>query len=192
MITKEKCSKLSDEELVAKTLTDQNYYYCLVERYEISLKRYIRRISDIPEMEAEDVLQDVFLSAYLNLNDFDRSLKFSSWLYRIAHNETISNFRKRRARHLDQQISLDESFDLIGSPSIESELDIKISGEQMHKVFQQMKEKYREVLVLKFFEEKSYEEISDILQKPMGTIATLVSRAKKQFKDIISVKNIKF
>lgn len=192
MLAKDQCSKLSDEELVAKTLTDQSYYYCVVERYEAPLKRYISRLTNVAETEIEDVLQNVFFKAYLNLNDFDSRLKFSSWIYRIAHNETISNHRKRQARHQDEQIAIDEQFDLADSSSIEAELDIKVTNEQLQKTLKLMTEKYREVLILKFLEEKSYEEISDILQKPMGTIATLVNRAKKQFRAIASHEGIKF
>lgn len=192
MISNEQCANLSDEELVAKTLVDQEFYYCLVVRYEAPLKRYILRIANLSEMESEDVLQNVFLKAYLNLNDFDETLKFSSWLYRIAHNETISNYRKRSARHLDEIVSTDDRLELASHESLDTELDLKLSNEQLHKVLNAMAEKYREVLVLKFLEEKDYAEISDILQKPMGTVATLINRAKKQFKEIANKDGIKF
>lgn len=192
MLGKGNCLQLTDEDLAAKTLADQSYYYCLVERYENPLKRYIRRLTDISDSEIEDVLQNVLLKAYLNLNDFDSRLKFSSWLYRIAHNETISNYRKRQARHQDEQVAIDDQFDLVDNSSIEVNFDIKLTKAQLARVLKKMSEKYREVLILKFLEEKSYEEISDILQKPMGTIATLVNRAKKQFRLIVSREGIKF
>ena len=83
MIQKNMCHG-SDEDLVVKTLTNQDFYYCLVIRYEKALKRYISRMTNLREAEIEDVLQDVFLKAYLNLNDFDQSLKFSSGIYRLT------------------------------------------------------------------------------------------------------------
>lgn len=192
MIVKEQCDNLTDEELVAKTLADQEFYYCLVVRYEQPLKRYLARITNLGETEGEDVLQDIFLKAYLNLNDFDSTLKFSSWLYRIAHNESISNFRKRSARHLDENVPMEDWLEMPSNKSLDSEFDLKLTSEQLNKVLNDMDEKYREVLVLKFLEEKDYAEISDILQKPMGTIATLINRAKKQFKEVVIKKEIKF
>jgi len=88
----------TDEELVALALKDPQVYASIMERYEEKLLRYIMRISVNSKEDAEDVLQDVFLSAYKNLNDFDQDLKFSSWIYRIAHNKVISHFRKVSAR----------------------------------------------------------------------------------------------
>ena len=85
----------TDEELVALALKDPQVYASIMERYEEKLLRYIMRISVNSKEDAEDVLQDVFLSAYKNLNDFDQDLKFSSWIYRIAHNKVISHFFKR-------------------------------------------------------------------------------------------------
>lgn len=182
----------SDEELVVKTLLDQDFYYCLVSRYEKPLKRYINRMTNLREAEIEDVLQDVFLKAYLNLNDFDQSLKFSSWIYRLTHNEVIDNHRKRKVRQLDSVTSLDNWKELVDKFSHEENLDLKISSEQLQKVLSGLDNKYREILELKFLEEKSYNEISDILEKPLGTVATLINRAKKQFKKVAKDKNVKF
>jgi RNA polymerase sigma-70 factor (ECF subfamily) len=175
---------LSDAELVAKTLANREHYYWLVNRYEQPLKRYISRITNLDPADIEDVLQDVFLKAYLNLNGFDQSLKFSSWIYRIAHNEVISNHRKRQARGIDQQASLDDWQHLVSGLAADMALQQKMTAEQVRQILDKMDLKYREVLELKYLEEKEYAEISDILQKPMGTIATLLSRAKKQFKDL--------
>lgn len=186
------CTNKTDEELVRMTLEDKESYLCLMKRYEDKLLRYILRISGLSREDAEDVLQDAFLKAYLNLNDFDLSLKFSSWIYRIVHNETISNFRKNKTHLLNQDFFYDEEkIKKIASESdLNKELDAKFLKENINKIFERMDLKYREVLILKFIEEKSYEEISDILKKPVGTVGTLVNRAKKQFKKIIDNKNI--
>ncbi|HIP49827.1 MAG TPA: sigma-70 family RNA polymerase sigma factor, partial [Candidatus Pacebacteria bacterium] len=92
------CENKTDEELVLLTLKDQDYYACLVQRYEDKIFRYIKRISSVPTEDVEDILQDVFISAYKNLNGFDHGFKFSSWLYHIAHNKTISFWRRMRLR----------------------------------------------------------------------------------------------
>ena len=98
MITIDKCQHKSDINLVKLTLADQDYFLCLMEKYKAPLARYIIRLSNIDSDSAEDVLQDIFIKIYQNLNAFDQSLKFSSWIYRIAHNEIISHYRQLKAR----------------------------------------------------------------------------------------------
>ncbi|EKE18973.1 MAG: hypothetical protein ACD_9C00181G0002 [uncultured bacterium] len=174
----------TDEELVALTLQNEDFYAILVERYEEKLARYILRISGGSKEDVEDTLQDVFISAYKNLNDFDQSLKFSSWIYRIAHNKVISHFRKITARPKTVTYEGDgQLLNILASDQdLTRDLERKYTAEEVKMVLNTLDERYREVLVLKFLEEKDYKEISDILQKPMGTVATLISRAKKQFK----------
>jgi RNA polymerase sigma-70 factor (ECF subfamily) len=72
---------------------------------------------------------------------------------------------------------------LASNEDLAKALERKYTGEEVRSVLNDMDERYREVLVLKFLEEKDYKEISDILEKPMGTVATLINRAKKQFKE---------
>jgi RNA polymerase sigma-70 factor (ECF subfamily) len=177
-------AELSDEDLVSKTLEDENFYAFLIERYEEKLTRYVLRISGGSKEDVEDTLQDVFISAYKNLNNFDQDLKFSSWIYRIAHNKVISHFRKITARPKTVTYEGDGQLlnILASSEDLAKELERKYTGEEVRSILSTLDEKYREVLVLKFLEEKDYTEISDILEKPMGTVATLISRAKKQFK----------
>lgn len=178
-------SEMTDEELVEMTLRDNEAYVFIVERYEEKLLRYIMRISAGSREDAEDTLQDVFLSAYKNLNDFDQNLKFSSWIYRIAHNKVISHFRKVTARPKTTTYEGDSQLlnILASEEDIAKNLEKKYTAEQVRKTISELDPRYREVLVLKFLEEKDYKEISDILEKPMGTVATLINRAKKQFKE---------
>lgn len=188
------CAEKTDEELVALTLKNQDFFSCLVERYEPKLMRYIRRISASTQEDAEDLLQDVFLKVYRNLNDFDPSLKFSSWIYRIAHNQVISNWRKSKTRPQVIKFEADEDFlkFIASDVDLAGDTERKFSGEEVREFLKRLDEKYREVLVLKFLEEKDYQEISDILEKPLGTVATLINRAKKQFKKIAEDKDVKF
>ena len=183
-----------DEEIVPLILKNQDDFVYIVRRYEEKLSRYITRISGLDKEDVEDLLQDVFIKVYQNLNDFDTSLKVSSWIYRIAHNEVISNYRKLKARPIS--ISYDDDPILINKiasnenfiKEIEKEYDAKV----IRKVLAKMDSKYREVLILRFLEEKDYGEMSDILQKPIGTIGAMVNRGKKQFKKIVEQKKIKF
>lgn len=185
-------AELTDEQLIALVLKDENFYAVLIERYEEKLTRYILRISGGSKEDVEDTLQDVFISAYKNLNDFDQSLKFSSWIYRIAHNKVISHFRKITARPKTVTYEGDNQLlnILASDHDMAKDLERKYTGEEVRNVLEKMDDRYKEVLVLKFLEEKDYKEISDILQKPMGTVATLINRAKKQFKEKSDERNI--
>ncbi|KKT88225.1 MAG: RNA polymerase sigma-70 factor, ECF subfamily [Candidatus Moranbacteria bacterium GW2011_GWC2_45_10] len=181
----EEISARSDEELVKLTLQNPDYYRVLVERYEEKLLRYIMRISASTREDGEDILQDVFVSAYKNLNGFDPDLKFSSWIYRITHNKVISHYRKTTAR--PKTVTYEGDNDLLnileGESDLVADLEKKYTSGEVMDILSEMDERYREVLVLKFIEDKNYREISDILEKPMGTVATLISRAKKQFRE---------
>jgi RNA polymerase sigma-70 factor (ECF subfamily) len=174
----------SDAELVALSLENQENYAYIIKRYEAQLGRYVLRLSNFSREEAEDILQDVFIKVYQNLNSFDPKLKFSSWIYRITHNEVISCFRKNK--NVSKVISWDVDNDIVDQIvfdfDIKKELDRENLAEQIKKILKTMDYKYAQVLELKFLEEKSYKEISDILQKPENTIATWINRAKKQFK----------
>lgn len=177
----------TDVKLVALTLKNQENFKEIINRYEQKLFAYIRRISSFSPEEAEDVLQEVFIKVYQNLNDFDQSLKFSSWIYRIAHNQTISNYRKIKARPQGYDMEEKDNFlnSIASDLDIEKNIDNKMLRKNIDQVLARIDIKYREVLILKFLEEKDYKEISDILKKPMGTVATLINRAKKKFREEI-------
>ena len=192
MITGSECVNKTDEQIVVLTLKNQDYYLCLMKRYEAKLLNYILKISNINREDAEDILQEVFIKAYQNLNDFDLNFKFSNWIYSIAHNATISAFRRKKVR--PQTVSWEDK-DL--NNILESTLDVentklqKLTYKQILKIINRLPLKYKDVLILKFMEGKDYREISDILHKPMGTIATLINRAKKSLKQELKKEDIK-
>lgn len=181
----------TDEELVKEALINQDSFVYLVERYEKKLFPYIIRISGFSREDAEDVLQEVFVKIYVNLNSFREEMKFSSWAYRIAHNEVINNYRKKKSRP-QCVMDLDDEFlnNLASDFRTDGKVDARYLRENVQKVLSGMEPKYREALVLRFWEDKDYNEISDILKKPMGTVATLISRAKKNFLEEFKRQNI--
>lgn len=193
-ISSKNCVDLSDEELIKKSLRDINYFTCVYERYEPKLIKYILRISSFSHTEAEEVLQETFIKVWRNLNEFDNSLKFSSWIYRIARNTTITEWKKTQSKgkntiqKIDEKLfqNIPEKFDIM------KESDKKMDAKNVKKILGLMSEKYREALILKFLEEKNYKEISDILKKPSGTVATLINRAKKSFFQIAKRENVRF
>lgn len=184
--------QLNDQELVLLTLENQSYFSYLIDRYKVKLFNYIRRISNVSNEEAEDILQDIFLKTYLNLNSFTTSLKFSSWIYAIAHNQVISNFRKIKARPEGSSVTIDLGLSeiLASDLNIEKLTDQKLLAEQVSAALAKLKPKYREVLILKYLEEKNYQEMSDIIKKPMGTVASMLNTARSEFKKIIEKSKI--
>lgn len=176
-------ASMTDEELVILTRRDREIFAELMRRYEQKLLRYIRRIAGVNHEESEDILQESFIKMYQNLNGFDTGLKFSSWAYRITHNQVISTFRKNRARPQTTTIDSELMETLASDLNSARETDQKLLRERIESALTGLEAKYREVIVLKYFEEKDYREISDIIQKPMGTVATLLNRAKKMLKE---------
>ncbi len=164
-----------------------------MKRYERKLFAYIMRLGKVTTEEAEDILQEVFIKTYQNLNSFDPDLKFSSWIYRITYNHSISSFRKRKSR--PQTLSSEDSekvFECLKSElDIQDDLHRKFENKKLKKILDKLEKKYRDVLILKFLEDKNYKEISDILRKPMGTVATLINRAKSKFRKLLLKNNIK-
>jgi RNA polymerase sigma-70 factor (ECF subfamily) len=178
--------EMSDEQVVIQALQIRDMFAVLVRRYQDRLTRYIRRLGLLRREDAEDVLQNIFLKAYRNLNGFNTELRFSSWIYRIAHNETISFFRAKNAR---PEVLPDPESDII--ERIPADLDIaldadrSVEGARLRQAIAELEPKYRDVLLLRYFEERDYAEISDVLQKPPGTVATLLNRGKQKLKAIL-------
>ncbi len=171
---------MTDNELVELAKKNPESFGELVARYQDRLFRYVRRISYFREEDAQDIVQEVFIKIYLSLNIFDDDLKFSTWAYQITRNATIDAIRKKQAR--PQTICLEES-DV--AKIIQSDTDIQLHLEtqddlhKMQQIIDGLPYKYREVMVLRFLEDKNYEEIMDIIQKPKGTVAALISRGRK-------------
>lgn len=178
---------LSDEDIAELVSADKEYFGILIRRYEGRLSRYVRRIGGGTKESVEDVVQNIFIKAYVNIQSFRRDQKFSSWLYGIAHNECIDYWRRNK-KHAG--ISLDENLELAAVLSsgedIEKDLFRKEEGERLRKVLELLPLKFREVLVLRYLEDKDYEEIGDILKKPVSTVGTLLHRAKSRLKKLIS------
>jgi RNA polymerase sigma-70 factor (ECF subfamily) len=172
-----------DRKLVEASLENSENFKHVISEYQNKFTQYIRRRTIASKEDTEDLLQDIFIKIYLNLNGFDTSLKFSSWAYRIAHNEIISWYRKKKVR---PQINFEdyEEENLINyfkeDTDIEKEFDRKIIKEHIREAIEKLDDKYKEIIVLRFLEEKEYEEISDILQIPIGTVSTLIYRGKKE------------
>ena len=185
---------LTDADIVARTLRDTSAFALLVERYEEKLLRYIRRLGVRNAEDGEDVLQEIFIKVYKNLNAFDSSLSFSSWIYRIAHNEAISFYRKQSVRPEGHQLA--DSDDVLmwqvetDTTSPDRLFDREVNSVAVQTALGQLEVKYRDAIILRYFENKEYDEISDILKIPIGSVGTLIHRGKKQLARAISPEQI--
>ena len=172
----------TDEEIVRLALKDKEAFAHLIERYDAKLARYLRRLGVAVPEDQEDILQNAFIKAYRNLNSFDPSLSFSSWMYRIAHNEAMSFFR---ARHARPQVVLDEDSQFLITELKDEDADAsaladaRLSGAELARALAALDPRYRDALTLRYFENRSYAEMSDILEVPVGTVSTLIHRAKR-------------
>ncbi|MFA6017460.1 MAG: RNA polymerase sigma factor [Patescibacteria group bacterium] len=178
--------KITDEELVKVIVSGKKeLFYHLIKRYEIKLRRYIFTITN-RKNEVDDILQNVFLKAYKNLPTFNKNLKFSSWIYRITHNESVNLIG---SGFIQKFISMPDWFDIGHKDNIEEEIDNEQIKKQLKNCVEKLGIKYKEPLVLFYYEEKTYEEISDILRIPIGNVGILIHRGKLQVKKICHEKN---
>ncbi|MFA6520663.1 MAG: RNA polymerase sigma factor [Candidatus Paceibacterota bacterium] len=171
--------ELTDEEIVLKVRTsNKDLYSIIIERYQKKLVRYVNNLIK-NEDRAIDVVQESFIKAFVNLNSFNIEKKFSSWMYRIAHNQAMNLAKKYK-----KEIPLPEDWDFESEDDIEKEYEEKESKEKVERCLKNIPLIYSEPLSLYYVDEKSYEDISDILRIPMGTVAIRISRAKKIMKNI--------
>jgi RNA polymerase sigma-70 factor (ECF subfamily) len=185
--------RMGDSELVETVRSGQPENYTeLVSRYQKRLVLYVHHLIGMTE-EAEDIVQNVFVKAYQNLNSFDASRKFSSWIYRIAHNEAVNYLKKRSRRRLVSWEDITTSKDKLETADTEkSPEELWMSRELEEEVKQaigKLPMKYRKVLTLRYYLDKSYKEISVIIDKPQNTVGTLLNRAKKKLLRIIEAED---
>lgn len=172
---------LSDAELVRRAQTSQADFTLLVDRYWRRLYAFVKRLYFFEHEDIQDIVQEAFIKIYRNLNAFDPSFAFSTWAYQITRNCAIDMLRKKQVQ--PKTIILeDEEWEHLVTASDEPAMRSS-QREDLEKAIKQLPLVYREVFTLFYLEEKSYEEMIDILKKPKGTIASLLNRAKKMVRE---------
>jgi len=180
--------KKSDSPLIAKALRgDQKAYADLLSRYNGPLYNLLYRMVHSKE-ETEDLVQEAFMKAFAALPTFNEEFAFSTWLYKIAINNTIDHLRKKRLRtySLDKPIQSKEGEVKREYPDLTWEADKEVLSTEkttiISKAIDELPEKYRIAIVLRHSEEKSYEEIAEILNIPLGTVKARIFRAREALK----------
>jgi len=170
---------LPDAALIRSVLAgNKEDFKILVERYQQKIFSYLYHFLYQDRDTAEDITQSVFLKAYQNLNKVDTNRPFQPWLYRIAHNEA-ANYIRFRSRKKEVGLYGDQ-WDQIAGVEEKKNQERMENRDLVHFALGKIKTEYREILLLYFYEEKSYEEISMILEININTVGTMLKRAKEQ------------
>lgn len=172
----------SDEELIAKFQEGDLYAFdVLVRRYKNQLMNFVCRFVGNRE-EAEDIVQDTFVRLYRNKHSYRRIARFSTWIYTIAGNLAKTELRKRKGRRLlaiSQLGCEDRDFEIEDSAfDPEQEVEGTMKGAIIQREIDNLPPKFREVIILRDIQELSYEEISEIIKAPLGTVKSRVNRAR--------------
>jgi RNA polymerase sigma-70 factor, ECF subfamily len=177
----------TDEELVKLVLKNKTEAFnILAKRYEEKILRYGKKFLYNYE-NIEDAVQNVFIKVYINIKGFDLSKRFSPWIYRIAHNEFI-NIIKREKKEPFILFEADVIFSFPGKDNFLKDIERKEEKKEIEKYLNQLKAKYREPIVLYYFEEKEYQEISDILKIPISTVGIRLRRGRSEIKKLLYEK----
>ncbi len=155
---------------------DDDSYGVLIETYQRGLIRYCYTITKDIDM-AEDIAQDAFITAYEQLGKYDPKYKFSTWLYKIAHNKALKSLRTPPA------LPLDEDFDVPFEDHTEEKLEIEARESTVRAAVAKLPEHYQMAVNLHYWENKDYAEISEIMNVPSTTVKTWLYRARQEVKE---------
>ncbi len=188
-------SRAEDSRLIHAALNgDDSAYKRLMKKYHDAIYNFIYRMVH-DKQQVEDLTQEAFIKAFSSLASFNEEYAFSTWLYKIATNNSIDYIRRRKLQtfSIDKPIEArdsDYSFEL---PDESYETDREMISDQraamLNEAIKNLPEKYRRVIHLRHVEEKSYEEIAEELKLPIGTVKAHIFRARemlyKRLKDRI-------
>lgn len=163
---------------------DQNAYGEIIDIYKDKVYQISYRMLG-NRHEAEDIAQEAFIRAYINIQSYNINLKFSTWLYRITTNLCIDRIRKKKPDYyLDAEIVGTEGLTMYSqipdkTPLPEDDVESLELQDMIQREISRLPEKYRSVIVLKYIEELSLNEISEILNLPLGTVKTRIHRGRE-------------
>jgi len=185
---REKASEISKAEdlkhVKAAIEGDQDAYVWLIKKYRGPIQNLIYKMVH-EKSDIEDLVQEAFIKAFNSLKNYNQEFSFSTWIYRIAINNTIDYLRKRRLNtfSIDSDETDDEEKPKFEIPDTTYSADANIILEQRQKIINDainsLPEKYKKIIELRHKEELSYEEISEILNLPIGTVKAHLFRARE-------------
>ena len=176
-------SQADDNELVKRVcMGETQLFRLLIERHQQHIFNLCYRMLRQFE-EADDATQDTFLKAYRSLKQFRGDARLKTWLCRIARNECLNRLRHENMASLDQQLTTDYSFQIADStPSPLELIEQQETQSIVHEAINKLPHQYRLVITLFHLNGLSYEEISQVMEIPMGTVKTHIFRARELLK----------
>jgi len=176
-------NQTDDNELVKRVcMGETQLFRLLIERHQQHIFNLCYRMLRQFE-EADDATQDTFLKAYRSLKQFRGDARLKTWLCRIARNECLNRLRHENVASLDQQLTTDHSFQIADStPSPLELIEHQETQSIVHEAINKLPHQYRLVITLFHLNGLSYEEISQVMEIPMGTVKTHIFRARELLK----------
>jgi RNA polymerase sigma-70 factor (ECF subfamily) len=191
-------SSLEDDKLVAAAAKgNQDAYKQLLEKYQKPLYFHIKKMVKDHE-QVEDLVQEAFVKAFDNLGSYNTNYAFSTWLYRITTNHTIDYLRKKKLQTMSihQPVKTKEGEMFVQLPDDHAATDRNIIRKQRQKIIRNaiknLPEKYRQVIEMRHLEELSYQEISEQLDLPLGTVKAHIFRAREMLYKALKDKRNEF
>lgn len=187
----EKGSKPTDEDLIERFQDGDLYAFDLiVKRYKNQLMNFVYRFLGNAE-EAEDLVQETFLRVYRNRRAYQKVAKFSTWIYTIAGNLAKTELRKRKRRKFFSISDLgynEKDYDISDEAyNPEKDVDSRMKEEIIHREINQLSPKFRQVILLRDVQQLSYEEISQIVNIPLGTVKSRVNRGRLKLQEKLKI-----
>jgi len=178
-------SRTDDYETIQRALRgDNRAYERLMAKYHDAIFNFIyRMVRD--RQQVEDLTQEAFIKAFGSLRNFNNEFAFSTWLYKIATNNSIDFIRKRKLQmySIDKPIEARDSEYAFELPDETYEADRDVMTQQratlLREAINSLPEKYRKVILLRHVDERSYEEIARDLKLPIGTVKAHIFRARE-------------
>lgn len=175
----------TDEEIVRAVANGTvDDFGILVARYEGRILRYARKFLADNE-DRKDLVQDVFLSAYEHIRAFDADRRFAPWLYRIAHNAFANELRRREKRAVPLDLFSADLFfpHLIAAETADRDVLAAEERAALERCLDLLDPKYREPIILHYYEEMDYRAIADVLHIPVSTVGVRIARGRKQLRE---------
>ncbi|MBI4092673.1 MAG: RNA polymerase sigma factor [Candidatus Kerfeldbacteria bacterium] len=173
----------TDEQLVEEAQTgDQLSYTTLVNRYWQRLVGYVRKL--LPgSSDAEDIVQEAFVKAYVNLRSFNPDRRFSPWIYRITHNTLVDHVKTLKRQPLpffDPDVLFPHP---VAPDNPHEEVEIASVRKVLGEHFNELDPRYREPLILRYYEHLSYRDIAEVLRIPIGTVSIRIKRGLEKLRE---------
>jgi len=184
----ENIQKMTDVELIAKAIRGrEDGFEELVRRYQRPITNYVYRMLNDYDSSL-DVTQEVFIKVYNSLKKYSSEYKFSTWLYRIAHNAAIDHMRRNTVNQQSLETENgDGAYQLqIESPNPTPEQDRELSEwrTEIEAVVKCLPAAYRDLILLRHSRDLSYDEIAEVTQLPLGTVKNRLFRAREMMREI--------